>query len=140
MALGIILVINSAALAKSNFFGIQILDASKALEAFSKVVRTKDGSVRYTHKSRLTNDSIYCWATVGNYWITFQIHNESKRPIQMNYFMDKYGLASVDGSIYELKLPDILNYPSEVINPKGSETIKVSNPVGESQVKYASIE
>jgi len=140
MVLGIVLVISSGALAKSNFFGIQILDPSKAQEAFSKVVRTKDGGVRYTHKSKLANDSVYCWGTVGNYWITFQIHNDSKRPIQMNYFMDKYELMSVERSIYELELPDILDYPSKAINPKGSRTIKVSNPLKNlTEVKYLSV-
>jgi len=36
MVLGMVLVISSGALAKSNFFGIQILDISKTQEAFSK--------------------------------------------------------------------------------------------------------
>lgn len=139
MVLGMVLVISSGVLAKSNFFGIQILDISKTQEAFSKVVRTKTG-VSYTCKSELTNDSVYCWGTVENYWITFQIHNNSKGPIQMNYFMDKYELMTVDEGIYELELPDILEYPSEVINPKGSRTIKVSNPLKNlTEVKYLSV-
>lgn len=139
MVLGIVLVISSGALAKSNFFGIQISDASKAQEAFSKVVRTKEG-VRYTYKKELANTSIYCWGTVGNYWITFQIHNDSKRPIQMNYFMDKYELATTEGSIYELELPEILDYPSEVVNPKGNKTVKLSNPIENlSEIKYLSV-
>lgn len=133
------LVFSSSALAKANFFGIQILDSSKALEAFSKVVRTESG-VEYTRKKDLVNDSVCCWGTVSTSRITFQICNDSKMPIKMNYFMDKYELMSVEGNIYELELPDILDYPSKVINPKGNRTIKVSNPLKNlTEVKYLSV-
>lgn len=111
---------------QSQFFGMQILNINKAKDAFS-VTRSKTG-ITYTHKEDLINTSIYSWGKIEGETITFSITNESKMPIEMNYFIDEYGLVTKDGNIYKLKIKtSITDYP-DIINPKETKWVKVFKP------------
>jgi len=120
---------------QAQFFGMQVLNMSKAKNAFS-VTRNKTG-VTYTHKEDLVNTSIYSWGTIEGETITLSITNESKIPIEMNYYIDEYGLITKDGNIYKLKIEtSIMDYP-EIINPKETKWVKI---VKSNVVKFADIE
>ena len=137
---GIILVcifafVNVGFALQSQFFGMQVLNMSKAKDAFS-VTRSKTG-VTYTHKEDLVNTSIYSWGTIEGEIITLSVTNESKMPIEMNYFIDEYGLITKDGSIYKLKIKtSITDYPN-IINPKETKWVRVFKPT---VVKFTDIE
>lgn len=129
-----------------EFLGISLLDANRPEEAFTKVTRNEDGSVSYECTS-LADPDIYCWGHTGegrinwekigkgiisegkfNEAIVFLIVNNSKRPIEMNYFTDEYRLIDYADNIYKLKiLSDISSYP-DVLNPGDREGVRVSNP------------
>ena len=113
---------------QSQFFGMQVLNMSKAKDAFS-VARDKTGVVTYTHiKEDLVNTSIYSWGTIEGETITLSITNGSKMPIEMNYFIDEYGLITKDGGIYKLKIKtSITDYP-DIINPKETKWVRVFKP------------
>ena len=120
---------------QSQFFGMQVLNMSKAKDAFS-VTRSKTG-VTYIHKEDLVNTSIYSWGTIEGEIITLSITNKSKMPIEMNYYIDEYGLITKDGNIYKLKIKTpITDYP-EIINPKETKWVTIFKP---SVVKLADIE
>lgn len=142
---GIILVcmltlVNIGFALQSQFFGMQVLNMSKAKDAFS-VTRSKTG-VTYTHKEDLVNTSIYSWGTIEGEIITLSITNESKMPIEMNYFIDEYGLTTKDGSIYKLKIKtSITDYP-DIINPKETKGVRIFKPtmVELTDIKYLAID
>ena len=120
---------------QSQFYGMQILNMSKAKDAFS-ATRSETG-VTYIHEENLVNTSIRSWGTIEGETITFSVTNESKMPIEMNYFIDEYGLITKDGSIYKLKIKtSISDYP-EIINPKETKWIMVFKP---NVVKFIDIE
>jgi len=114
---------------------MQVLNISKVKDAFS-VTRSKTG-VTYIHKEDLVNTSIYSWGTIEGETITLSISNESKMPIEMNYYIDEYGLITKDGNIYKLKIKtSITDYP-EIINPKETKWVRIFKPT---IVKLADIE
>ena len=122
----IFVLVNIGFALQSQFFGMQVLNMSKAKDAFT-VTRSKTG-VTYTHKEDLVNTSIYSWGTVEGETITFSITNKSKIPIEMNYFIDEYGLITKDGNIYKLKIKtSITDYP-DIINPKETKWVRVFKP------------
>jgi|AntDeeMinimDraft_5_1070356.scaffolds.fasta_scaffold21006_2 hypothetical protein len=114
--------------AESNFYGMVVYDSSQAFNAFD-VYYNDEGGVSYTYTKSLVNTDISCWGDVRDYNITYTIENNTESPIELNYYADVYELATVDGSVYELEMPDILDYPSKVINPNNSATITFDNPV-----------
>jgi len=125
---------------QSQFFGIQVLNMSKAKDAFS-VTRSKTG-VTYTHKEDLVNTSIYSWGTIEGETITLSITNESKMPIEMNYFIDEYGLMTKDGNIYKLKIKtSVTDYP-DIINPKETKWVEILKPVviKSTDIKYLAMD
>ena len=132
LSMGIILVclfilVNIGFAHQSQFFGMQVLDMTKAKDAFS-VTRNKTG-VTYTHKEDLVNTSIYSWGKIEGETITLNIINESKMPIEMNYFIDEYGLITKDGSIYKLDIKtSITDYPN-IINPKEIKWVVIFKPI-----------
>lgn len=131
----IFVLVNIGIALQSQFFGMQVLNMSKAKDAFS-VTRSKTG-VTYIHKENLVNTSIYSWGTIEGETITLSITNETKMPIEMNYFIDEYGLITKNGSIYKLKIKtSITEYP-EIINPKETKWVRVFKPI---VVKLADIE
>ena len=142
---GIILVcifalVNVGYTLQSQFFGMQILNISKVKDAFS-VSRSKTG-VTYTHREDLVNTSIYSWGTIEGETITLSITNESKMPIEMNYYIDEYGLTTKDGNIYKLKIKtSITDYP-EIINPKETKWIQIFKPtvVKLTDIEYLAID
>ena len=117
-------------------FALQ-LNVSKAKDAFS-VMRDKTGKVTYAYlREDLVNTSIYSWGTIEGETITLSITNESKMPIEMNYFIDEYGLVTKDGNIYKLKIKtSITDYP-DIINPKETKWVRILKPT---MVKLTDIE
>ena len=140
LSVGIILVcviafVNIGFALQSQFYGMQVLNVSKVKNAFS-VTRSKTG-VTYTHKEDLVNTSITSWGTIEGETITLTITNKSKMPIEMNYYIDEYGLITKDGNIYKLKIKtSITDYP-EIVNPKETKLVKIFKPA---VVKLAEIE
>jgi len=117
-------------------YGLQIVDESYAKEAFSKVIRNEEGGVSFIRWESHTND-VYCWGSLNEKGITLTVLNKTKKPVQMNYFRDRYELMTANGSMYKLKiLTDIENYP-DVVNPQGQQTIRVSQPT--TDIKYLGV-
>jgi|GEM_PF-2151770 len=124
--------------AKSNFYGMEVYDVNQAMTAF-EVTYNDEGGVSYSYTKNQVNINIYCWGNVQKHSITYTIKNNSKGPIKLNYYTDLYELLTVDGSVYELEMPDIMDYPSKVINPNDSATITFDNPVNNFEdIKYIS--
>jgi|AntAceMinimDraft_17_1070374.scaffolds.fasta_scaffold26500_4 hypothetical protein len=125
---------------QSQFYGMQVLNVSKVKDAFS-VTRSKTG-VTYTHEEDLVNTSITSWGTIEGETITLTITNKTKMPIEMNYFIDEYGLITKDGSSYILKIKtSIMDYP-EIVNPKETKLVKIFKPavVKLAEIKYLAID
>lgn len=122
----IFILVNTGFSLQSQFFGMQVLDINKAKDAFT-VTRSKTGVI-YNHKEDLVNTSIISWGTIEGEIITLSITNKSKMPIEMNYFIDEYGLITKDGNIYKLKIKTpITDYP-DIVNPKETKWVRVFKP------------
>ena len=132
--LSLLFSLNSAS-ARNDFFGVNVLDNSKFLEALSNVRADSAGSTLYSINKNYADDSIYAYASIDkSKTITFSIVNKSKAPLKMNYFTDKYELLTTDGTVYELKKPDgsISNYPN-VLNPNEKASVAVYGYTGKKE-------
>jgi hypothetical protein len=131
----------------SEFWGIRVFDPTNihspvnielAQTAFPFAFKKED-KVEYGRYSGATDNSIYCHAIVTDTSITFKIYNESKEPVKLNYFMDEYYAITKDGYKYILKLPDALQYPSGVLNPKNNIEILLQNNTGTTEIQFIMI-
>lgn len=120
--------------AETEFFGMEVYNVGQAINAF-EVWSNEDGSgVEYNYKKDLANPDIVSFADVSYSSISFQIHNNSNAPIELNYYTDIFELATNESKVYEMEKPDILDYPSDkVLNPDEVATIKCDNPLGTSE-------
>ena len=103
-------------------FGVQSLGGR-----MTKITKTSTGGVSYRTIGRM-NGKIYAYVTIYQYddhlSLNIQINNDSRIPIQMNMFADKFILVDIKGNQYRLEF-DIMSYPSGYINP--SEHINFSS-------------
>ena len=132
--------VNIGLAVKFQFFGMQVLDVGKLKDAFS-VTRNEAGTT-YTCEEDLVNTSIYSFGVIEGETIILSITNKSKIPIEMNYYINEYGLITKDESLYKLKIEtSIMDYPN-VINPKETKFIRVLKPtvVKLADIKYLAID
>jgi hypothetical protein len=140
VVLSIILLVSSPALAKDRYFGVKILDSKMLLTALSNVRENAKGNILYSIQRQYADDSICAYATVGSHDITYTIKNDSKAPLKMNFFSDKFELMTSDESIFELEKPQrgISTYP-KIVNPGESASVRVVGYKGKAEnVKYLS--
>ena len=130
---------------KWNFVGVRVRRGAKIDEALISVTRDESGKGIYNYRKDLVDWSVTCYAITSPSRITFEIHNDSKRPIRMNYFADSYNLRTRDGKIFILEIASKISgypeYPS-LINPDQSETVHVFYPSGvkETEIDLMAIE
>ena len=132
----IILVIASLFIASC----VSIAEAPKRLQLYGIEVnselydddyaRKKDG--KYTYLPSKMSPNIYAWGALTSYGSEFRIsvNNNSNKPINSNYFLDKFNLYTKDNKQYVLKADDFLNYPKGYINPDDSAVFYVDKPNG----------
>ena len=118
----ICVLLSGCTLTTSEYFGIRTNNPSGSS---INITSYDNGHVNYSSKPYASSD-VYAFA---DYWgsdksFHFRIYNDSKTPININYFGDKYALYDINGNEYELQKSHILNYPKEtVINPGSSVDI-----------------
>lgn len=116
----IILTLNSCFIpvAQKSFFGIQVYGGM-----LSSVTKNPDGSIYYRTMGTV-NKNINIFCKIGQFKdylsISFELCNNGNRPIQPNYYSDKYMIIDNKGKQYSLSF-DIMNYPSGPINPGDSK-------------------
>jgi len=116
-----------------EFWGIRVFDPEKpfndlvnleiALKSF-EIVDADEDKVTYRKNIHTSDDSIVCYALMNEDGITIAIFNNSKMPIEFNFYGDKYYSISKDGSFYKLT-PIKKDYP-ETLNPKKYAVVKLT--------------
>jgi len=86
----------------------------------------------YSYLTSKMNPKIYAWASLTPYGSQFRIsvNNNSNKPLNSNYFSDKFNLYTKDNKQYILKTDDIVNYPKGYVNPDDSAVFYVDKPKG----------
>ena len=74
------------------------------------------------------NPDIYAFAEVG-YWLLISVTNNTKNPIDTNYFLDDFELMDKDGRTFKLEKADIMSYPEVAyINPGKTVRFPLKSP------------
>lgn len=122
--------------AENQFFGIRVLDTKDA-ESFSKVTRSENGRISYKYQQEKADPALCAWGRVSSSWIFLTIINNSKKPIELNYFWDEYRLWTMDGTNYKLKIDNkITDYPDS-LNPGKQAQVRLTGYEGKSDdVKF----
>ena len=117
---------------KVTLYGLSIIRPESAEVAFSSVFEGDEGNIQYIHIPEYCDSNIRCWGSWSNYGsINFTIENNSKKPIEMNYLIDKYELITKNKSIYKLEIifPRDVNAMERYhrpLNPGDSKSFRLS--------------
>ncbi len=124
---------------RTEFFGMEVTRATT--DAFTIKSQDVTGSVSYTYDKNLANPNITAQGSIYEGG-TFRVYitNRGNSPIHPNYFLDRFTMVSKDLNWYELTKPDILYYPSEVINPGRRVYFSMPSPLGRDNVEFVIIE
>jgi hypothetical protein len=129
----------SSASNPSDFYGLETSFLG-AVETFKITGYSPKEGVSYTYKPAFMNKDIYAWGRLKGYGISITITNNSKSPIQTNYFSDSFAIMSTNDTIYNIDKGSISSYPDEeYINPGESVTYRFTSPIRglrKSQVEY----
>lgn len=112
---------------KNNFYGISMNSVQNAKDF--KIISYSEGEISYYKKERTMNPDIYAWAKVDSYLLLISVTNNSKNPIDTNYFSDDFELMDKDGRTFKLEKKDIMSYPEVgYINPGKTLRFLLYNP------------
>ena len=105
-----------------HFYGIG-MNSIKDAKDF-KIILNSKGEMSYYENERTMNSDISAWAEIEDPSLFIvSITNNTKNPIQTNYFSDDFELMDKDGRTFKLEKYDITLYPeANYINP--GETVK----------------
>jgi hypothetical protein len=127
LLLGLILT-GCATVNPKYYYGISMNSVQDAKDF--KIISGHKEEVKYYKNDRTMNPDIYAWAEVSN-WTFFiiSVTNNTKKPIDTNYFSDDFELTDKDGRTFKLEKYDISFYPkANYINPGETLKFPVTNP------------
>ena len=109
-----------------QLYGIEVRSESYD----DRFVRKSSGGYNYLPSKM--NSKIYAFGALTGYGDRFRIsiYNTSNKPINSNYFSDKFELFTKDGKQYILEAGSITGYPKGHINPDDNAIFYVDKPKG----------
>jgi hypothetical protein len=82
------------------------------------------------------NPNIYAFAEANSYSLVISVTNNTKNPIDTNYFSDDFELMDKDGRTFKLEKNDIMLYPEATyINPGQTVGFPLKNPFDYEKLK-----
>lgn len=124
LLLGLILSGCATNVASKHYYGISMNSVKDAKDF--KIISGPQEEVKYYKNDRTMNPDIYGWAEIQNGWFSLfivSVTNNTKKPIDTNYFSDDFELIDNDDKTFKLEKYDISLYPKvSYINP--GETVK----------------
>jgi len=112
---------------KNKFYGISMNSVQNAKDF--KIISYSVGEIRSNKNDRTMNPDIYAWAEVDCSGLVISVTNNTKKPIDTNYFSDDFELMDKDGKTFKLEKYDISFYPKiDYINPGKTAMFLLKNP------------
>jgi len=122
---------------KPDFYGERLIADCPPEQAFTLYIdKGKLYIIPYKEEEKpKTDSSIYSYC---HFWDKFDpnslntlminLYNESRFPIEMDYYEDRYYIESYGGNVYQLEIDQDWSEYSKVINPQDSKPIWVKYP------------
>jgi hypothetical protein len=134
LILGLVLAGCATVEPKKDFYGINMNSVKNAKDF--KIVSYSLGEISYSKNNQTMNPDIYAFAEANSYSLVISVTNNTKNPIDTNYFSDDFELMDKDGRTFKLEKNDIMLYPEVTyINPGQTVGFPLKNPFDYEKLK-----